>query len=181
MSADRYEGLDSFVHARAQALTRCAYLLVFDAELAQDLMQQGLTAVAERWPKLREGNPEGYARKVILNGAATRWRRRMIIQETVVATLPDIPAPYDATAELDQRMVITSALRQLPPRQRAALVLRFYEDLTEEQTADLLGCSVGTVKSQTHRALANLRALVPTLLGADDEGLAVTDLKEGSS
>jgi RNA polymerase sigma-70 factor (sigma-E family) len=162
MSRDRYDGFESFVHARSQALMRSAYLLVGDHQLAEDLVQQGLTAVAERWPSLREGQPEAYARRVMVNAATARWRRRRIVTEAVTERLPDRSHP-DVTGQVDDRLTLTAALNALGPRQRAAVVLRFYEDLPEAEVAALLGCSIGTVKSQTHRALATLRELVPSI------------------
>jgi RNA polymerase sigma-70 factor (sigma-E family) len=161
MSRDRYEGFESFVHARSQALMRSAYLLVGDHQLAEDLVQHGLTAVAERWPTLRDGQPEAYARRVMVNAATARWRRRRILRESVVEHVPDHSRYDDGARDVEERMALTAALQQLAPRQRAAVVLRFYEDLPEAEVAALLGCSVGTVKSQTHRALARLRGLLP--------------------
>ena len=163
MSRDRYDGFEAFVHARSQALMRSAYLLVGDHQLAEDLVQQGLTAVAERWPTLRDGQPEAYARRVMVNAATARWRRRRIATEAATERLPDRGHP-DSTGRVDDRLTLTAALSRLGPRQRAAVVLRFYEDLPEAEVAALLGCSVGTVKSQTHRALATLRELVPDAL-----------------
>ena len=162
MGKDRYEGFEAFVRARSAALMRSAYLLVGDHQLAEDLVQQGLTAVAERWPALREGHPEAYARRVMVNAVTARWRRRQIVRESVAAALPETGFP-DSTGRVDDRLALIAALQQLGPRQRAAVVLRFYEDLPEAEVASLLGCSVGTVKSQTHRALARLRELVPAL------------------
>ncbi len=164
MGRDRYHGFDPFVHARAQALTRYAYLLVYDDRLAEDLVQQALLEVASRWPRLRDSNPEGYARKVILNAAAGRARRRRILREDTVAELPEMVEMGDAAGDVGQTMAIEDALRQLPPRQRAVLLLRYYEDKTEAETAATLGCSVGTVKSQSHHALARLRQIAPELL-----------------
>jgi RNA polymerase sigma-70 factor (sigma-E family) len=159
---DPYEGFDAFVHARSRALMRSAYLLVGDHQLAEDLVQQGLAAVATRWPALRGGQPEAYARRVMVNAAIARSRRRKVISEAVAEHLPD-PGTPDAAVAVADRLAMAAALQQLAPRQRAAIVLRYYEDLPEAEVAVLLGCSVGTVKSQTHRALARLRELVPAL------------------
>lgn len=169
MGKDRYDGFDPFVHARGQALTRYAYLLVLDARIAEDLVQQALLEVASRWSRLKDGNPEGYARKVILNAAASRARRRRILREDSVAELPDRAEIADPTDHLDQRLLFTDALRLLPPRQRAVLVLRYYDDLSESETAAVMGCSVGNVKSQSHHALARLRELVPDLKDPTNE------------
>lgn len=169
MGRDRYEGFDAFVHAGGQALTRYAYLLVLDAQLAEDLVQQALLEVASRWSRLKDGNPEAYARKVILNGAASRARRRRVLSEDSVAEPPDRAEKSDATGNLDQRLLFATVLRKLPPRQRAVLVLRYYDDLTEAETAAVMGCSVGNVKSQSHHALARLRQLVPDLMDPTNE------------
>jgi RNA polymerase sigma-70 factor (sigma-E family) len=161
LGVDRYAGFEEFIQARAQQLTRYGYLLCLDAQLAEDLTQQALVALAKRWPRLREDNPEGYARRVILHAVIDRSRRRRVIREDVVERLPDAAGNVDATAVLDERLDLEGLLRSLPPKQRAVLVLRFYDDLTEAQTAATLGCSVGTVKSQTHHALNKLRLQLP--------------------
>lgn len=161
MAKDRYAGFDQFVQARAQQLTRYGYLLCLDAQLAEDLTQHALVALAKRWPRVRDDNPEAYARRVILHAVIDRGRRRQVIQEVVTERLPDLAESVDATADLDDRLDLEELLRTLPPRQRAVLVLRFYEDLTEAQTAAALGCSVGTVKSQSHHALNKLRLQLP--------------------
>lgn len=161
MSKDRYAGFEQFVQARAQQLTRYGYLLCLDAQLAEDLTQHALVALAKRWPRLREDNPEGYARRVILHAVIDRSRRRRVISEDAVERLPDPVGTVDATADLDERLDLENLLRTLPPRQRAVLVLRFFEDLTEAQTAAALGCSIGTVKSQSHHALNKLRLQLP--------------------
>lgn len=169
MTRDRYEGFESFVHARAQALARYAYLLVYDAQLAEDLVQHAMAEVANRWPRLREGSPEAYARKVILNDAAGRARRRKIVREETTDRVPDDAWIADPTADLDQQLALNAVLAGLPAKQRAVLVLRFYEDLSEVETAAQLGIAVGTVKSQTHHALSKLRALAPDLLDPTNE------------
>ena len=161
MGKDRYAGFEQFVQARAQPLTRYGYLLCMDAQLAEDLTQQAFVALAKRWPRLREDNPEGYARQVILHAVIDRSRRRRVIREDAMERPPDRAAHVDATADLDERLDLEDLLRTLPPRQRAVLVLRFYDDLTEAQTAAALGCSIGTVKSQSHHALRRLRLQVP--------------------
>jgi len=145
---------DAFVAARYSALVRTAYLLTHDGALAEDLVQ---TALAKSWPKWRRVHtaPEAYVRKVMVNTFATWWRRRWR-GERPTDDLPERPAD---TGDPDggERPDLWSALRRLPPRQRAVLVLRYYDDLTETETATLLDCSVGTVKSQASKALAKLR------------------------
>jgi RNA polymerase sigma-70 factor (sigma-E family) len=145
-----------FVAARSAALHRTAYLMVGERQLAQDLLQEAFAKTYVRWPTLRDpARAEAYTRKVITTTAIS-WYRRKSWQERPSDTLPE--ASHDGHAdELTQREWVWSALQDLPPRQRAAIVLRYYEDLTEAQTAAALGCAVGTVKSQVHAGLATLR------------------------
>ncbi|MGI5493665.1 SigE family RNA polymerase sigma factor [Microtetraspora malaysiensis] len=157
---DRHDDFREFVLARQQTLMRTAYLLVGDAHLAEDLLQSVLTKVVGHWSKLsRDGNPEAYTRKALVNQYIS-WRRRSSL-ELPSADPPEHGASHD-NATLD-RIVLRQALAKLTRKQRAVIVLRFWEDLTEAQTADTLGCSIGTVKSQTHHALARLRVLAPEL------------------
>ncbi|WP_067136403.1 SigE family RNA polymerase sigma factor [Microtetraspora malaysiensis] len=157
---DRHDDFREFVRARQQALMRTAYLLVGDAHLAEDLLQNVLTKVVGHWSKLsRDGNPEAYTRKALVNEYIS-WRRRSS-RELPSADPPEHGTSHD-NATLD-RIVLRQALAKLTRKQRAVIVLRFWEDLTEAQTADTLGCSIGNVKSQTHHALARLRALAPEL------------------
>ncbi|SPL88486.1 sigma-70 region 4 domain protein [[Actinomadura] parvosata subsp. kistnae] len=165
---DRHEGFREFVLARQQALTRSAYLLTGDAHLAEDLLQSVLLNVADHWPRLvRRGIPEAYTRKAMINQYIS-WRRRKHM-ESPSADLPEHGHAHDDAAV--DRIVLRQALAKLTPRQRAVIVLRFYEDLSERESAEILGCSVGTVKSQTHHALGRLRILAPELskLFADAE------------
>ncbi|MBF8188519.1 SigE family RNA polymerase sigma factor [Nonomuraea sp. K274] len=157
---DRHEGFREFVLARQQALRQTAYLLVGDTHLAEDLLQSVLMKVAGHWHKLaRGGNPEAYTRKALVNQYIS-WRRRSQ-PEVPSADPPEHGVSYDEAA-LD-RIVLRRALAKLTRKQRAVIVLRFWEDLTEAQTAEALGCSIGNVKSQTHHALARLRTLAPEL------------------
>lgn len=145
---------EAFVAASGDRLLRTAYLLTRDHALAEDLLQTALTRSWSRWRRIG-GDPEPYVRRVLVNTYATWWRRRWN-GERPTEVLPDVAAhdPYEAHAE---RRDLWTALGRLPRRQRAAVVLRYYEGLTEVETAAVLGCSVGTVKSQTSRALAKLR------------------------
>ena len=153
-----------FVAARSASLHRTAYLLVGDRGLAQDLLQEALTKTYVAWPRLRDpGKAEAYTRKAITTTAIT-WYRRRSWGERPTAAFPE-REHADHVDDLTIREVLWEALQALPPRQRAAIVLRFYEDLTEVQTAAVLGCSPNTVKSQTRQALDRLRALAPDLLG----------------
>ncbi|GLW10364.1 RNA polymerase sigma24 factor [Microtetraspora sp. NBRC 13810] len=158
---DRYEGFHEFVRARQQSLMRTAYLLTGNPHLAEDLLQTVLIRVASHWAKLAKGgNPEAYARKALVNQTLS-WRRRRRV-ELPGAELPERAEAGQSHDEVTvRRMALRQALAQLTPKQRAVIVLRFYEDRSEHETAQLMGVSVGTVKSQTHYALSKLRALTP--------------------
>ncbi|HTY73485.1 MAG TPA: SigE family RNA polymerase sigma factor [Actinomycetes bacterium] len=150
-AADR-EAFDAFARARTPALLRFAYVLTGDRDKAADLVQDALERTVAAWPRVvRKDDPEGYVRRAIVHRNVSVWRRMR--REHVTDQVPDtayVPSdPHDAA--------LWSTLGELPPRMRAVLVLRFYEDLGEAQTAEVLGCSVGTVKSTTSRALVRLR------------------------
>lgn len=144
----------AYVIARQGVLRRAACLLTGDAALADDLVQSALIRCWPRWSRVCvRGDPDAYVRRTMVNTLAG-WRRRRWTAEVPSERLPDQPAPQ---VESEVRATVAGALLRLPPRQRAAVVFRFLDDLSEQQTADALGCSVGTVKSQTSRALARLR------------------------
>ncbi len=151
----------AFVGARSAALGRTALLLTGDRHLAEDLLQEALARTAARWEKVvAGGDPEPYVRRVLYTCAVDGWRRKRLRE--IVGGTADLPG-IDVSEDADRRVVLQAALARLTPRQRAVLVLRFYEDATEVQTAELLGCSVSTVKSQTRHALGRLRVLAPEL------------------
>jgi RNA polymerase sigma-70 factor (sigma-E family) len=157
-----------FVAARSGALHRAAYLMVGDVGLAQDLVQEALTKTYVAWPRLRDaGNAEAYTRKVITNTAITWFRKKSWYGERPGDLVPETADPGHADA-VAVRTSLLQALAQLPPRQRAVVVLRYYEDLTEAQTAAMLGCAVGTVKSQASAALGKLRDLMGDRLDLTD-------------
>lgn len=157
MNDGHREAFERFVATRSQALLRSAYLMTGDAQSAEDLLQTALVKMIPRWSRLRDPQAaEAYVRRVMLSTYLKWWRRRWR-GEVPTAVLPDAPAPDDYGA-VDARDGLRRALASLAPRQRAMVVLRFYEDLSEERVAELLGCSVGTVKATTSRALAKLRA-----------------------
>lgn len=146
-----------FVAARYSSLVRTAFLLTGDRGHAEDLVQSALLRTYGAWRRLDDpGNAEAYTRKVMVR-LATRWRRRRWHGEQPARVLPETRIEDPATA-VDLANAVRAALLQLPVGQRAVLVLRFYEQRTEIEIADLLGCSVGTVKSRASRALAALRA-----------------------
>jgi RNA polymerase sigma-70 factor (sigma-E family) len=148
------EDFRCFVAARQRSLLRTAWLLTDDWASAEDLVQTALMRAWPHWRRVsRTGGGDAYVRRIMINKSLD-WRRRRWRGEVPTAVLPDQPgAPQDAG--LDQ--VLLAAVRSLPPRQRAVVVLRFLDDLSEPATADALGCAVGTVKSQTRKALATLR------------------------
>lgn len=151
--ADRKD-FDEFVVARSSRLLRTAYLLTRDWALAEDLLQTALAKSWFAWARL-DDDPEPYVRKVLVNTYASWWRRRWR-GETPTEALPESSGP-DPTTAVDDRDELWQALGRLPRRQQAVVVLRYFEDLSEAQTADTLGVTTGTVKSQTSKALARLR------------------------
>ena len=154
------EGYAEFVRDRGPSLARVAFLLTGDRYLAEDLLQAALARAALRWRGIRS-NPDAYVRRILYTERVGWWRRRRVA-ESLSGDVPHAAAPYDPDA-VERRLLLRQALSKLTARQRAVLVLRFYEDLSEQPTADVLGVAVGTVKSQTRHALARLRALAPEL------------------
>lgn len=164
-----FASFDEFVEDRSTALLRTAFLLTGDRGHAEDLLQTALLRTLRRWSKACAA-PEAYARRVLVNLSKDRLRSRdRRPAETAMppdaSGLPAIDAGYD---RITDRRVVLDALAELAPRQRQVVVLRFVEDLSVEQTADLLGCSAGTVKSQTARALTRLRELLADFHGSDN-------------
>ncbi len=150
------DGFREFVVTRSPALLRTGRLLTGDEAGAQDLVQATLLKVWRRWDRIERHAAEAYVRRVMLSIFLT-WRRRRWHREDSVSTMPERLAPGDPYADVDMRDSVAVALAALPPRQRAVVVLRFFDDLSEADTAVVLDCAVGTVKSQTSKALANLR------------------------
>ncbi|MGO4359190.1 SigE family RNA polymerase sigma factor [Terrabacter sp. 2TAF16] len=160
---------DDFVATRSTRLLRTAYLLTHDRALAEDLVQTSLAKAWFAWARI-DGQPDAYVRRVMVNTYSSWWRRRWN-GEQATADLPERAAAAGHRPEdvrVDDRTDLWRALARLPRRQRAVVVLRFYEDLSEIETAEILQCSVGTVKSQASRALAKLR-IDPTLSPTSDE------------
>lgn len=153
------EGFREFVDTRSPALLRAAWLLTGDWHSAEDLVQ---TALAKTWPKwrtiLRRDAPEVYVRRVMLTTFLS-WRRRRSSSEMPIAEVQHSGIAEDGHLA-DLRMDLQRALAELSPQQRAVVVLRYFEELTVAETAAALGCSQGTVKSQTSKALASLRSVL---------------------
>lgn len=150
-----------FMAARWGPLYRTAYLLAGDRHEAEDLLQSALARTCVRWDKIRDkGAADAYVRQAMVRQMSRTWRsgRRTVVVDQV----PDAGHPGGLDVRADH-LVLWDAIRGLPPRMRATLVLRYVEDLTEEATAHQLGVSVGTVKSQTHHALRRLRDVLPDL------------------
>jgi RNA polymerase sigma-70 factor (sigma-E family) len=156
---DARTSFEDFVLARSGSLLRTALLLTGQNRAeAEDLLQMALERAYRHWTRVQAtSEPERYVRRIIANASADRWRR--------LARRPEQPLPPgdaglftpDLSAQVADRDFLLRALAQLPPRQRAVMVLRYFDDLPEAEIADVLGCSVGTVKSHTARALARLR------------------------
>ena len=153
-----------FVRTRTPALLRSAYLLTGDRYAAEDLVQDALARTHLAARRLAGGDHfEAYTRTALYHLAVSRWRRRRFA-EVLPGDIAEADAASDHAAGVSLRVSLDAALRRLTPRQRAVLVLRYFEDRSEIQTAELLGCSVGTVKSQTSKALVRLREIAPELV-----------------
>ena len=159
-----------FATARSAALFRAAYLMVGDHGLAEDLLQEALTKTYVAWPRLRDvNNAEAYTRKAITTTAISWWRRKSWQAEKPRDDVPEQATRGDSAGSehvLAERDWLWAEVQKLPPKQRAAIVLRYYEDLTEAQTAAALGCSIGTVKSQVSTGLKRLRDRLGPDIGA---------------
>ncbi|MGY0233772.1 SigE family RNA polymerase sigma factor [Longispora urticae] len=157
----RDEGFREFVTSCAPALSRTAYLLTGDHHLAEDLLQSALANCHRHWRRIRHDNPAGYVRRAMHREHISWWRRRRPPERLLGEPDPGHAAPGDLAEQAALRLTMTGALAVLTARQRAVVVLRFYDDLTEAETARVLGCTVGTVKRHGHDALARLRAHLP--------------------
>jgi RNA polymerase sigma-70 factor (sigma-E family) len=153
------EVFTAFVRAQTPALARTAYLLAGDPDAAEDLLQAAFAATYVHWGRLRHLDDAALYVRRQLTSTMTLWRRRRSSTEVLMAE-PAIDETADDAGEREQRDELVRALRQLSTRQRAVIVLRFYDDLTEAQVAEVLGCSVGSVKTHAHRGLERLRELL---------------------
>jgi RNA polymerase sigma-70 factor (sigma-E family) len=158
VAAGQFPGLDTFLADRGTALLRTAVLLAGSKEAGEDLLQIALERALRRWPRL-DGNPEGYLRRTLYHLAVDSWRWRSRHPE--VGLPSDVALDgHDLAAGVELREALVQALAALPARQRAVLVLRYFEQLTEVEIADTLGCSAGAVKSAAARGLQRLRQAV---------------------
>jgi len=155
ITTDGGEGFSAFAVSRWPGLVRLAFGLTGDRWLAEDIAQTALARAYVAWRRVsRADDPDAYLRRILVNASHRRFRRHQVTEQ------PGDPpeTPVDGPADLvGERAALLAALRQLPPRQRAVVVLRYWEDLTDAQIAAALGCSAGTVRSQLSRALAKLR------------------------
>ncbi|MEY9965520.1 RNA polymerase sigma-70 factor (sigma-E family) [Streptacidiphilus sp. MAP12-16] len=148
---------EAFASLRWQRLVRTAYLLTGDHHEAEDLVQATLAKVFPGWSRIRRlDSPDGYVHRALVNNNLSRYRRRRVLH-LLTPLLPE-RAQQSEDGQVEQRSLLLQALAALPPRQRAVVVLRYWEDLSEQQVADVLGCSPGNVKSQASRGLQKLRA-----------------------
>jgi RNA polymerase sigma-70 factor (sigma-E family) len=151
-----------YMHARQASLMRTAYLLTGDRHAAEDLVQTSLAKLYLAWDKVHDrGSMDGYVRRIMVNENNSLWRRPWKKREVAAETMPERPV----VDEYDEGMrgALWDLVQTLPRKARAVVVLRYYEELSEAETAEMLGISVGTVKSQTSRALATLRERAPEL------------------
>jgi RNA polymerase sigma-70 factor (sigma-E family) len=159
---DAYAGLDALIARRGDALLATATLLAGSRPAGEDLLQAALERVMRHWRRISD-EPEVYLRRTIYHLAVDQWRSRRRRPEVLGKTEVELDTASqragqpDSTEAIHLRLALVQGLAQLPPRQRAVLVLRYWEELSESEAADLLGCSLGTVKSSASRGLARLR------------------------
>ncbi|MGW3496364.1 SigE family RNA polymerase sigma factor [Streptomyces sp. NPDC001020] len=165
-AGDTATTFEEFVTARGPRLLRVAWLLTGDAHLAEDLLQTVLAKVWSKWHRISTENPEAYVRKALVNTHMSWWRRRwrdeIPHEPEQMPEVTEAGAPFDA---VDLQQSLALVIRRLPVRQRAVVVLRYFEELSVQETAQLLGCHSGTVKSQAAKALKTLRAELATVPG----------------
>jgi RNA polymerase sigma-70 factor (sigma-E family) len=164
---DGQQSFAEFVTREQGGLLRLAYLLAGDRGHAEDLVQTALMKTYRHWNRITQrGEPGAYVRRVLVT-THTSWRRRAVHREQTMEMPPEVAAP-ERSSRADDAGLLQAALRSLPARMRATLVLRYFEDLSEQQTARLLGCSVSTVSTQTARGLARLRQALASESSGDD-------------
>lgn len=166
-------GFEEYVAARRHTLVRAAYLLAGDAHQAEDLVQTALVRIWPRWERISSTtDADAYVQRVLYSVFITSIRRRRwreLLSDPLDRGGPD-PASAEGATSVETRMDLRESLRALPPRQRAVIVLRYFLDLPEAEAADILGCSVGTVKSQASKAIRHLRAGSVTAPARGGEG-----------
>jgi RNA polymerase sigma-70 factor (sigma-E family) len=161
------EELERFLAERGEPLLRTAVLLAGSREAGEDLLQGALERMLRHWRRI-EGDPEGYLRRTLHNLATDGWRRQLTRHKLLLRLGPQAArTAADDTAGVDTRDAVVRLLAELPPRQRSVLVLRYFEQLSEAETAQVLGCSAGTVKSTAFKGLARMRALTDSWPAGD--------------
>jgi RNA polymerase sigma-70 factor (sigma-E family) len=169
VNADEEREFGDYVAARSEGLCRFAFLLCGDWHRAEDTVQTALTKLYVAWRRLGDrGSLDGYVRRIILNVLASERLLVRFRRERLSGDLPERADGSDLAAAANDRMAVLKALAMVPPRQRAVIVLRHFEDRAEGEVAMLLGISVGTVRSQNARGLAHLRRVVPALLAGEE-------------
>ncbi|OQR61342.1 SigE family RNA polymerase sigma factor [Streptomyces maremycinicus] len=157
MQAEQEDLFQEFVRARWSRLVRTAYLLTGDVHHAEDLTQTALAKAYRSWRRIsRTDNPEAYVRRMLVSCNSDRFRKRRVT-EALTSAPPERAGRDEGAGRIEERGSLLAGLAQLPPKQRAVVVLRYWEDLSEAEVADVLGCSPGTVKSQASKGLAKLR------------------------
>jgi RNA polymerase sigma-70 factor (sigma-E family) len=165
IATDDGEDFSAFAVSRWPGLVRLAFGLTGDRWIAEDIAQTALAKAYVAWRRVsRADDPDAYLRRILVNASNRRFRRRRVTEQPGDPPETAVEGPADLVSE---RAALLAALRQLPPRQRAVVVLRYWEDLTDTQIAAVLGCSPGTVRSQLARALAKLR--MSSALGEGDD------------
>jgi RNA polymerase sigma-70 factor (sigma-E family) len=164
--SDRDSAFAEYFSARSEAMRRTAYLLCGDWHRAEDLVQVAFAKVYVAWNRVsRQQSLDGYVRRTVIRTFLDERRRAFWRRESTAGSIDETIAPSRPPESVEDRIILLRALADVPPRQRAVLVLRYWEDLSVEETADLLGCSEGTVKSQAARGLAMLRTLMAPATG----------------
>jgi RNA polymerase sigma-70 factor (sigma-E family) len=157
MQAEQEDRFHEFVRSRWSRLVRTAYLLTGDVHHAEDLTQTALAKAYRSWRRIsRSDSPEAYVRRMLVTCNSDRFRKQRVT-EALTAAPPDRAGLDESAGQVEERGSLLAGLAQLPPRQRAVVVLRYWEDLSEAEVAEVLGCSTGTVKSQASKGLAKLR------------------------
>lgn len=156
--AERDAAFTEFYAARVLALRRLAYVITRDWHAAEDVTQRAFVKIYRAWPRIQRGGLEAYTRRAVVNESLTYVGRRT--RDVVVESVPDHPAP-----EVAPPLDLAAALATLPAQQRAVIALRFVDDRSVAETAEVLGIAEGTVKSHTSKAITTLRQHVPTLTG----------------
>lgn len=151
-----------FMRGASRRLQRAAWALTGDWALAEDLVQTALVKVWRNWSKVDQAAAYGYARRALVS-TFIDWHRRLSATETPAHQFPDVHDHGVQAERAELQIAMTAAIQRLPRRQRAVIVLRYYEDLDVNETAEVMGCSVGTVKSHTARAMKTLRATAVAL------------------